>query len=213
MIWRLVQDAFARLRTPQPGTIIDRRSAASREKIGGIREWQNITGICLHQTAVVLGERPARWDTLGAHIGITRAGKVIWLHDFTRVVWHGNGFNTRTVGIEIDGLYAGIEGDASTVWGGKTPNALTAESIEAARQTIRWICSEVERNGGKVNALVAHRQSSAQRRSDPGSAIWQQVALPVMAELELGDGGVGFKIGDGRAIPEAWDERAKGVPY
>ena len=195
-----------------PGTQFhDRRDTASRSQRKQARPWRKVTGVTLHQTACLLGERPERWDTVGAHIGITRGGQVIYLHPFDRVVWHGNGWNAGTVGIEIDGLYAGIEGDAGTVWNDpSTPHreagmALPEVQAEAARQVCRWICAEVEANGGKVAALVAHRQSSASRRSDPGEAIWQRVALPIAAELGLSDGGDGFAIGDGRAIPAAWD--------
>jgi N-acetyl-anhydromuramyl-L-alanine amidase AmpD len=195
-----------------PGTQFhDRRDTASRSQRKGARPWRKVTGVCLHQTACLLGERPARWDTVGAHLGITRGGQVILLHPFDRVVWHGNGFNAQTVGIEIDGLYAGLEGVPRTVWNDpSTPHReqgmdLPEVQADAARQVIRWICAEVEANGGKVSALVAHRQSSESRQSDPGSAIWQRVALPIAAELGLSDGGDGFKLGDGRAIPREWD--------
>ncbi len=185
----------------------------------GSRSWKRTTGICLHQTACVLGERPERWDTVGAHVGITRSGKVIWLHSFNRVVAHGNGWNAQTVGIEIDGLYAGVEGRPETVW--NDPSTARREvgldlpevQAEAARQVIRWICRETAANGGAIKALVAHRQSSASRRDDPGSAIWSRVALPLAAELGLSDGGTGFKLGDGMAIPEEWDPRCVGVKY
>ncbi len=166
-----------------------------------------------------MGERLGRYDTIGAHFAVTRSGKVLRMHDLHRIVVHGNGFNNQTVGIEVDGLYAGIEGDPRTVW--NDPNTqqremgqeVTAEAMESARQLVRWIVAEVALRGGKVGALVAHRQSSGSRRNDPGSAIWQHVALPLHAELGLSDGGVGFKIGTGMAIPEAWDERCKGVEY
>lgn len=229
MIWDRILDIFRRVREvailPPTLNFHDRRKTAAqghgpgqRWKVGS-RPWSKVTGICLHQTACVLGERPERWDTVGAHIGITRSGKVIWLHDFNRVVAHGNGWNAQTVGIEIDGLYAGIEGDASTVWDDpttarhETGMELPEVQAEAVRQVIRWIIREAAANGGAIGVLVAHRQSSEDRRNDPGSAIWQRVALPVSAELGLADGGYGFKLGDGRPIPEAWDPRCKGVRY
>lgn len=185
----------------------------------GSRPWSRVTGICLHQTACVLGERVERWDTVGAHVGITRAGKVIWLHDFNRVVAHGNGWNAQTVGIEIDGLYAGVEGRPETVWNDpSTPKRdvgleLPEVQADAARQVVRWIVRETAANGGAIKALVAHRQSSADRRDDPGSAIWQRVALPLHDELGLSDGGPGFRLGDGMPIPEEWDATRKGVRY
>lgn len=224
-----ILDAFRkqRLRGGYPDVVDfhDRRETAAqghgpgqRWRTSG-RRWSAVTGICLHQTACVLGERVERWDTVGCHVGITRAGKVIWLHSFDRVVAHGNGWNAGTVGIEIDGLYAGVEGDVSTVWNDpstarrETGMELPEVQAEAARQVIRWIARETAENGGAIKALVAHRQASASRRDDPGSAIWQRVALPLSAELGLTDGGPGFKLGDGMAIPHEWDPARKGERY
>src|SRR6185503_17597649 len=141
-----------------------RRFAAQGHGEGGKwkvrpRAWKDVRGICLHQTACLLGERPERWDTVGAHIGITRAGKVICLHSFDRIVTHGNGWNAQTVGIEIDGLYAGVQGDASTVWDDpsttrrETGMDLTPETVTAAREVIRWICDGTAAAGGKINVL------------------------------------------------------------
>lgn len=196
-----------------------KKSPNVRKKDSGrTRDWAEVTGICLHQTAVVLGERVGRWASLGAHLGVTRSGKIIWVHDFDKIIYHGNGFNNRTIGIEIDGRYEGVEGDRRTFWRpeeGKTlnPTPLTDECIEAAKAAIRWAHDYVERRGGDLKVLVAHRQSSSTRRSDPGSAIWQRVALPMASELELGDGGKDFQIGSGRPIPESWDPTKTGVPY
>lgn len=200
-------------------SMFDRRSDAHPKYAPIPRVWSKVTGVCLHQTACNMGERIARYDTIGAHFVVTRAGKVLWMHDLDRVVVHGHGWNAQCVGIEIDGLYAGVEGDPSTVWDDPTTGVrevaqhVTPEAMESARQLVRWIVGEVERNGGKVNALVAHRQAADSRRNDPGSAIWQAVALPLHAELGLTDGGVGFRLGTGYPIPEAWDPRCKGIRY
>ena len=201
---------------PDEVELVDRRKYAiqahgpEREwKVYG-RAWSKVTGICLHQTACLLGERPERWDSVGAHLGVTRAGKLIWLHGFDRVVAHGNGWNAGTVGIEVDGLYAGIEGDLSTVWDDPStkvreqPMKLTPEAAGALRAAIEWIVDTVSERGGNVRALVAHRQSSESRRSDPGEAIWK-AAAPIAKRLGLSDGGPGFKIGDGRPVPREWD--------
>lgn len=195
----------------RPPTLIDLRAEAADSDRGyDRRRWSKVTGICLHQTACVLGERALRWQNVGAHIGVTRGGKVIWLHDFTKLVIHGHGWNAQTVGIEMDGTYAGVEGDLRTFWRPKDdpdrkPQSPTPELLESTRATIRWIVDTVAANGGRVKVLVAHRQSSNQRDSDPGSAIWQAVALPLHKELGLTDGGPGFKIGTGSPIPVEWD--------
>lgn len=204
---------------PPPDVLLDRRLTAVASHDHGARSWKAVTGICLHQTACLLGERPARWDTVGAHLGVMRSGRVVLLHDFHRIVWHGNHWNSGTVGIEIDGLYEGVLGDPKTIWDDPTTKVhevgmrATYEAIEATKQTIRWICGVVAKNGGDVRALVAHRQSSKDRQDDPGSELWQAIALPLHTELGLHDGGVGFKLGNGFAIPESWDPRCVGVKY
>jgi N-acetyl-anhydromuramyl-L-alanine amidase AmpD len=200
------------------GRFHDLRSIAAQNNVGARRAWNQVTGITLHQTACVLGEKPARWSTVGAHLGVTRAGQVIWMHDFEKIVWHANLLNGFTVGIELDGTYAGVVGDDRTFWRpedepNRQPQTPTVELIEAAKATVRWICSEVGRHGGRVERLLAHRQSSSQRQSDPGSALWQQVALPLHAELALTDGGTGYKVGSGAPIPESWDASHVGVRY
>jgi N-acetyl-anhydromuramyl-L-alanine amidase AmpD len=200
------------------GRFHDLRSIASQNQIGGRRAWGQVTGITLHQTACVLGERPQRWSTVVAHLGVTRGGQVCWMHDFEKIVWHGNGFNNRMIGIEMDGTYAGIEGDDRTFWRpsdepDRKPQTPTIELVDAAKATVRWICQQVARHGGRIEQLVAHRQASNQRQSDPGSALWKQVAMPLHAELGLSDGGPGFIVGNGYPIPEKWDPSRVGVKY
>ncbi len=201
-----------------PTKFHDIRDSAKQTWVRGKRPWNRVTGITLHQTACVMGERPQRWGTLGAHIGITREGRVIWVHDFDKLCVHANNFNARTVGIEMDGTYEGVEGNERTFWRPKDepnrrPQVPTAELIEAAKATVRWIRDEVARHGGRIELLVAHRQASVDRQSDPGSALWQRVALPLHEELGLSDGGAGYTVGDGLPIPEAWDPRRVGVKY
>lgn len=197
--------------------LFDLRPGSDRKKIIRRRSWKEVTGITLHQTACLMGEKPTRWQNCGAHLGITRAGKTLWIHDFDLAVIHGNGFNGSTVGIEMDGHYAGIKDDMKTYWRPKDSDRLplhpTNDLIESAKQAIRWIVNEVEIHGGKVKYLVAHRQSSKTRQSDPGSELWQAVALPMHKELKLTDGGKDYKMGTGRPIPEVWDLTKVGVKY
>jgi hypothetical protein len=176
-----------------------------------------VRGWTLHQTAAVLGDlREDRWDTVGAHRGVTAAGQRYLLHDLGRVVYHGNGWNALTGGIEIDGLFAGVEGDRSTVWKNGPESHLTDLQTQAVMWTIVDGYIEVAEGGGGMTALVAHRQSSATRRNDPGGEIWRRIALVMQRLLELRDGGQvdhRFKIGGGSPIPEAWNPARKGVPY
>lgn len=198
---------------PPPTNLVDLRKTSAQSHHGYAtrsRPWSTIVGITLHQTACVLGERASRWKTVGAHYGVTRAGQVIWLHDENRIVVHGNAFNGKYVGIEVDGLYCGVEGRPDTVWNDPTTKireqgqTLTMEAQHASWELIRFICSNVAKNGGEVTRLVAHRQSSMTRQNDPGEAPWKGIALPMIAELGLNDGGDGYVAG-GRPIPVEWD--------
>jgi hypothetical protein len=172
------------------------------------RPWSQVSSIVLHQTACELGEEPRRWFGVPVHVGVTRKGQVLYLNEFTWNLPHANGFNSRSVGIEIDGTFEGIEGDISTWWpspGYKAPMKPTQEQIVSAREAVRWICSMTAKNGGKITHILAHRQSSADRVSDPGSRIWHEVGLWAQRELGLSDGGDSFTVGEGRPIPKQWD--------
>lgn len=189
------------------------------------REWHETTGITLHQTACDMGERVERYDTMGAHWGVLRSGRIIRLCDNDRVVYHGNGWNARCVGIEVNGLYAGREDDPDTAqdealrstWDDPStavrekPQQVTPAAMLSLRMLCRFIAHDVRSNGGELKVLCAHRQSSQDRRNDPGEAIWK-AAAPVSAELGLNYGGAGFTIG-GYPIPECWDPAAVGVRY
>lgn len=215
--------------------VIDRRRFHSpsvvthgmrRPYVPAHRGWHETTGITLHQTACDLGERVERYDTMGAHWGVLRSGRIIRLCDNNRVVYHGNGWNARCVGIEVNGLYAGREDDPDTAldeslrstWDDPStptrerPMQVTPAAMLSLRMLCRFIAYEVMTNGGALKVLCAHRQSSMSRRSDPGEAIWKQAAIPVSNELGLSYGGQGFTIG-GLPIPECWDPAAKGVEY
>lgn len=183
-----------------------------------------ITGICLHQTACHMGERPARYLSTGAHMVVTREGQRFRLHDWTDRIVSANGFNARCISIEIDGLYAGDDSNdrraLASTWNDPStkereqPMKLTPAAIAAAREACRVAIREVP----TIKLLLAHRQSSGTRQSDPGAAPWREIALPIIAEFGLNQPTPSydprtFKVDDGRPIPECWDPRCKGNAY
>lgn len=184
-----------------------------RSKSMPFRTWSKVTAIVLHQTATHLGEKPERWRTVPIHFGVTRAGKTIQLYDLTEVCNHAGNFNRWTLGIEIDGWFAGVEGRPETLWQPKSPAAkrtpmnLPAAQADAAKACVKRIIETVAANGGKITHIHPHRQSSIERQSDPGSLIWQTVGLWAQEKFNLSDGGKSYKIDNGRTIPEAWDVR------
>jgi hypothetical protein len=176
------------------------------------RPWSQVTGITLHQTACLLGSSAYRWLGIPVHLGVSRLGDIFYLHPFDWVTYHGNGLNSSDVGIEVDGHFAGVEGDLKTYWRpaedpNRQPLTPRPEQLESVREAVRWICEEVKRNGGQVRYLHAHRQSSGSRQSDPGSAVWGAVAPWARETLGL-ETPLGKTLGSGRPIPAAWDPLA-----
>jgi hypothetical protein len=195
-----------------PPAVIDRRAFASQSHHGWPvkrRSLSKVTGVCLHQTACNMGTRPARYDGTGSHVVVT-GGQIIWLHDWTHRVVAASGWNDATVSIEINGLFAGVEGDPRTVWddpstpGREQAMALDERDVLATLDVLRWMKREIP----GLRVIVAHRQASADRRNDPGEAIWRRVAIPARAEVGLVTPNE-FTLGDGLPIPNEWDDRAK----
>lgn len=225
--------SFVTLPGNPPEGLIVTKDAHPLKKGRGTRKLSEITGITLHQTACVIGEKPSRWHNVACHIAITREGQILFNNDFIKKVWHGNGFNDTTIGFEIDGHFAGLESlnektgewepDLKSYWRPKSrpdrqPLSITPEQVEACKVAIRWCKRVVDEAGGNLEYLVAHRQSSPSRISDPGEKTWNLVALPMMEELGLTDGGPDFYILDskkraGKPIPEAWNPAHVGVQY
>lgn len=209
---------------PTLANLLDRRQFAGTHMDMGPRTWSDVKGWCLHQTACRLSSSKdvARCDKIGAHWVVYPSGLKIQLHDIERMIVHGNGWNHQTIGIEIDGLFAGIEGDPKTVWDDPSTaiheraDTITPEQIQAVKDIIYHDRALIIAHGFSPTVIVAHRQASGDRENDPGSKVWQQIAIPLLAELHLSDGGPGFALHDGQGgkpIPEAWDPSRKGIPY
>lgn len=189
----------------------DRRITAAQSHHGYATRPRNVTkvtGICLHQSACYLGERPARYDSGGAHFFVTRAGRVIWLHAENRWVCAANNWNDGTISIEIDGLYAGSK--SGHVWDNPATAAheqamvLTPEAAAAALQLIAWLRAR----NPQLRVIVAHRQASADRLDDPGLEPWRDVALKCGLQTAPTT-----TLGDGKPIPEDWDPSQVGVRF
>lgn len=216
--------AAAVKKVPTPAILDDLTAQDSGKRIRR-RTWADTTGFTLHQTACNLGEKNDTWLRVPVQTGVTKSGRIKLLNPINWVTYHGNGFNSHDIGIEFDGKYAGIEGDLKTFWKPQgaayanwKPDPIVEVQVNACRELMRWCCAMVAAHKGKITYVHAHRQSSDQRTSDPGSALWQALGLwaqlPVaQGGLGLTDGGPGFKIGKGLAIPEAWDSSRKGIKY
>lgn len=163
------------------------------------RVWADISGITLHQTGCRMPEDPMKWKNLNAHIGATSKGVTVLCNPLTDMIWHAQGLSQRTVGIEIAGNFYGVEGNEATLWkGGGDAAVLNDDQIDAVNRGIEWILAQFKAHGAVCKGIFAHRQSSKTRHGDPGSAIWEKIAIPWMNKLGIHTlGSLSYKSGDG----------------
>ncbi|MBX3276256.1 MAG: N-acetylmuramoyl-L-alanine amidase [Sandaracinaceae bacterium] len=200
--------------------------------VGGktvMRAPSTVTGITLHQTAVEyhITERlllaaggdlelahALRVQRAACHLMALQEGFVVWTRPLASFVHHGNALNAPTIGIEIEGNYAGVAGNPRTAWSGSAYSGpVTERTILAARKALLVAVTEGRRLGMPIEHLYAHRQSSGTRRNDPGEEIWKGVALDYGVKV------LGLVVhpraafaspstGKGRAIPIEWDPQS-----
>ncbi|MEM6996536.1 MAG: N-acetylmuramoyl-L-alanine amidase [Myxococcota bacterium] len=184
------------------------------------RDPETVHTIVLHQTAIKfgttarnrkrLGARGAlheRFHNVGCHVAALTNGDVLYVNRLPAYVWHAHVANRFSVGIEIEGLYAGIAGKANTVWRGKKPTKLTDTTIDAARRAVRFTYEEGLRLGMPLTWIQPHRAFSKSRRSDPGEELWREVGVWACDELGLR---VNYDLrrNGGLPVPREWDDKA-----
>lgn len=179
-----------------------------------MRDPKDVNSLCLHQMAVTLGAAPyqvqaAKGDkdlarhlrALGvhAHVSAFTDGTVVLAYPLRAYVYHGNSANSRSIGIECEGLYNGLQGGK----GAEPSETLLA----AARLACTTVVELAKAEGIVIKHVVAHRQYAASRRADPGWSIWHHVAVE-HCEKVLGLTPLPTLTDrDGLPIPSAWDSR------
>lgn len=185
-----------------------------------MRDPSKIDGIVLHQTACVFGKRedqPTRYHRalgVACHALAFDDGVVALPNPLRSYVQHGNGFNDRSLGLEVECNARGLVADPKTVRGmeqGPLPGA-----IAAGREALRALLELGRAEGMPIRYVWAHRQSSPTRRSDPGEALWKalvvEYAVPVLG-LEVQPTMVlaAKRGGSGRPLPPQWDPGGVGT--
>jgi hypothetical protein len=201
---------------------VDCRALANPKKVAGQRSWTEIDSLLFHQTAVVFGgEKIRRIAGLAINGAVTVHGQALRIHDPDVWCWHAQGFSERSIGIEIEGYFAGVEGDDETFWRppsrpNRQPMALKPEMITAAIALGDWYVALVEAHGGKITKLLTHRQAYPSKPSDPGEAIYKAICLPLMERHDLGGAeeyraaysytkrGERVDVRPGRPVPHEW---------
>lgn len=220
-----------RLLKPNKQGVLEKCYRTGRDGKVFVRDPRSVTGICLHQTAVVYGpsgdtkRRNERAFDIPIHAVAFRDGTVVLPYPALWLLYHGNGWNDSTLGLEIEGLYCGLEDDPRTTAvredlqtaPGRNPNKVDYSTTDSARTAVKALYDEGKRLGCPLKYIVAHRQSSPTRRADPGQALWQAVAVEY-AIKELGlvpdcSRVLSGSKGSGRPIPGAWDPERGVGPY
>lgn len=183
-----------------------------------VRRPADITGITLHQTACVFGplddpeKKHRRALKIPAHVIAFRDGTYVQGAPLLWFLFHGNALNGFSLGLEMEGQYPGLKDDPvtpqredeKTFWGAGKPTPVDATSLDCFRAALTHLVYEGRKLGCPIEYLWAHRQSSADRRSDPGQELWERVGLEHGVEV------LGLKLQpervwrDGRPIPAAW---------
>jgi hypothetical protein len=171
--------------------------------------WPKISGLVLHRTSCVLGEKPERYFPVNCHIGVTLGGRIVLSHPWDLHIWHGDYPSRWTIGIEFDGNPTGY-GDYFWKPGGG-PHDITDEQVKAGWVLLKLLTDEFEKQGRPLKYIYAHRQSSDQRECDPGNVCWEKIAIPWMEKTGAVPGDIGWQgsiFGDGYRISKHWDERS-----
>lgn len=207
------------LRAEGPPLDVQRTRYRFRNGSVAVRDPATVTGIVVHQTACTFGgDAPHRRALrIPAHATAFRDGTFVTPCPLAWYAHHGNGLNDRSLGLEIEGRYAGRRDDPATApredlgstWGGP-PDVLTPLAIECARAALAWLVEAGRADGMPIRYVWAHRQSSATRRSDPGEDIWRSVVMGGTYALLGLEVQPALVVGDGRPIPTAWDARGVG---
>ena len=176
-----------------------------------VRDPKTITGIGIHQTDCVFGPKA---DPVARHrraLGVPihalafRDGVLAIPYPMLWYMYHGNGMNAMSYGLEIEGSYSGVLGQSKA--GGKTYDLLDELTIECAREGVRYLYEAGLKLNSPLEHIWAHRQSRGVKERDPGPAIWQAVVL------DYAVGVLGLKLEptrtweDGTSIPASWSKK------
>lgn len=193
------------------------------------RNARDVYAITVHQTACTFGKRPDQPTRHHRALGVAchalafADGVVALPNPLSWHVYHGNDFNPYSLGLEIEGSFPGIPDDPETPvredllshYGDHSRmTPLTDLLVETSRRALLELVQRAARWGADIRLVHAHRQSSSQRKSDPGWEPWVKVVLEYACK-ELGlKTEPGLVLGKaakrGRPVPLDWDPKGVG---
>ena len=144
---------------------------------------------------------PESYLSTGAHLCILFDGRIIQLHPFSRMIWHGNCLSPGSVAVEFEGNFPNIKGGWWIDKDAKVPDKdkPTQAQLESGKFLTSYLKTVLN-----TTHILAHRQGSDSRENDPGPDVWYNVGQWAVDKLGLSDGGAAFKCGTGKPILAEW---------
>lgn len=126
-------------------------------------------------------------------------GDVLHNNLISRYTHHGDGGNSRLIGVAAEANLPGLERKRT-----KKHHDLDEHFIETNRATVRLAVLKGREDGAPIERLYAHRQYSNGRIGDPGEGWWKEIGIPMSEELHLAR--MVYHAGrTGREICTEWD--------
>ena len=185
-----------RFRLNAKGVLVTRRPAV-------------VDAVCIHQTACVFGpaadppKRHRRAASIPYHALAFTDATVTLAHPVLAYTYHGNAFNTRSVGFGIEGHYPEFDRDFDP----EIHTAMETEAfIDAIRHGLRRVVETAWEAGCPIQYQLAHRQSATKwgKPADPGEKIWKIATAFCKDALKLKTLDDLVTNPAGRPIPMEW---------
>jgi hypothetical protein len=196
-----LREAIRRL-GPLKGGVINGKVWYKRSAGASPRKQAMVDSIVLHHMAYNIGNDVKSYLKVGAHYAVLADGQVAQLYDDLDFLNAANGFNARSISIELAGNFPSLSYHWWKHRDQTIPDRcyLTPAQINAGRCLLATLKFRLP----GIRYLYAHRQSSASRESDPGPDVWLNVGEWGIASLGLTDRLPRTRVGDGRPIPDDW---------
>lgn len=186
------------------------------------RRIEDVDTLLLHQTGCNFGVSPSQIRAAGgdpelaqfmrakdvhAHATAFDEGAFVIAFDLLDHVWHGNGANPYSIGLEGEGLFNGEPGGKTNGNPSKRRTEPTGLLIDTYRALCTVVVEEIARRGGAIRFYEPHRLHAKSRRSDPGWMVYREVGIE-HCEKKLGLQPRPLHVTrDGLPVPSSWDPR------
>ncbi|MEO1014459.1 MAG: N-acetylmuramoyl-L-alanine amidase [Pseudomonadota bacterium] len=177
--------------------IQDLTAASDHSRRIRTRDTADIDAAVLHQMGFARSGGPERFLRTKSHYIVLQDGRVAQLHRDQDYLYASNALNSRSIAIEFEGNMPSERGRfyKPERFG---RHRVTMAQVSAGRRLLLHL-----RDVSGIRFVFAHRQGTNGHTNCCGPDLWFNVGQWAIAN-GFSDGGVGFTMGDGLPIPNAW---------